>query len=116
MSAGSFDYEFGVTEQFGGSGGAPTPVDFFLGSLAACLSSSIGVQANMRDVDFDDITVDVEATPPEGSVESLAVHVSVATDADDAIVDRIVTNGERTCHVAELLREDLPVEVTWDRG
>ncbi|SEO44282.1 pyruvate dehydrogenase E2 component (dihydrolipoamide acetyltransferase) [Halogranum amylolyticum] len=116
ISAGSFDYEFGVTEQFGGSGGAPTPVDFFLGSLAACLSSSIGVQANMRDVDFDDITVDVEATPPEGSVESLAVHVSVATDADDAIVDRIVTNGERTCHVAELLREDLPVEVTWDRG
>ena len=116
ISAGSFEYEFAVTEQLGGSEDAPMPVDFFLGSLAACLSSSIGVQANMRDVAFDDITVDVEATPPEGSVESLAVHVSVATDADDAIVDRIVTNGERTCHVAELLREDLPVEVTWDRG
>jgi pyruvate/2-oxoglutarate dehydrogenase complex dihydrolipoamide acyltransferase (E2) component/uncharacterized OsmC-like protein len=115
ISAGTFGYEFAVTEQLGGSEDAPMPVDFFLGSLAACLSSSIGVQANMRDVAFDDITVDVEATPPEGSVESLAVHVTITTDADEAIIDRIVNNGERTCHVAELLREDLPVEVTWDR-
>ncbi|WP_089868766.1 2-oxo acid dehydrogenase subunit E2 [Halogranum rubrum] len=116
ISAGSFEYSFAVTEQLGGSEDAPTPVDFFLGALSACLSSSIGVQANMRDIDFDDITVDVEATPPEGSVESLAVHVTVATDADDAIIDRIVNNGERTCHVAELLREDLPVEVSWERA
>jgi pyruvate dehydrogenase E2 component (dihydrolipoamide acetyltransferase) len=115
IAAGSFEYDFDVTEQFGG-GGAPTPVDLFLGAFAACLSASIGVQADIRDVVFDDITVDVDGTPDDGSVESIAIHVSVATDADDAIVDRIVTNGERTCHVAELLREDLPVEVTWERA
>jgi pyruvate dehydrogenase E2 component (dihydrolipoamide acetyltransferase) len=115
IEAGSFSYEFDVDEQFGG-GSAPTPVDLFVGSFAACLSASVGVQADIRDVDVREVTVDAEASPPEGSVESLSVTVTVDADADEETLERIVRNGERTCHVNELLREDLPVSLDWRRA
>ncbi|XVH30560.1 2-oxo acid dehydrogenase subunit E2 [Haloferacaceae archaeon DSL9] len=114
VAAGSFDWPFDVSEQFGG-GRHPQPVDYFVASFAACLSASIGVQADIRDVDFETIEVDAEASPPEGSITALTALVRIDTDADDATVDRLVTNGERTCHVSELLREDLPVELSWER-
>ncbi len=115
VTGGALGWPFDVTERFGG-GRAPTPVDHFLGALSACLSASIGVQAEMRDVTFDAIEVDVEGSPAEGSVESIEVSVSFAgCEADDETIDRIVEGGERTCHVAELLRDDLPVELSWER-
>ncbi|MFC6826485.1 2-oxo acid dehydrogenase subunit E2 [Halopelagius fulvigenes] len=115
VEAGSFEYDFDVTEEFGG-GTAPTPVDLFVSSLAACLSASIGVQADIRDADVRNVTVEAEATPPEGSVESVSLTAVLDTDADDETVERIVRNGERTCHVNELLREDLPVSLDWRRA
>lgn len=115
VEAGSFEYDFDVTEEFGG-GTAPTPVDLFVSSLAACLSSSIGVQADIRDVEMRNVTVNAEATPPEGSVESLSLTVTLDTDADEETLERIVRNGERICHVNELLREDLPVSLDWRRA
>nr|WP_245781324.1 OsmC family protein [Halopelagius inordinatus] len=104
-----------MTEEFGG-GTAPTPVDLFVSSFAACLSASIGVQAEIRDVEMRNVTVNAEATPPEGSVESLSLNVTLDTDADEETLERIVRNGERTCHVNELLREDLPVSLDWRRA
>nr|WP_245698939.1 OsmC family protein [Halopelagius longus] len=115
VEAGSFEYDFDVTEEFGG-GTAPTPVDLFVSSLAACLSASIGVQADIRDADVRNVTVEAEATPPEGSVESISLTAVLDTDADEERVERIVRNGERTCHVNELLREDLPVSLDWRRA
>ncbi|AUX10510.1 pyruvate dehydrogenase E2 component (dihydrolipoamide acetyltransferase) [Halalkaliarchaeum desulfuricum] len=114
IEAGSFEWEFDVTEKFGGSGG-PTPVDYYLGALSSCLASSIGIQADIRDVELSELSVEAEATPEEGSVESLAAQVTIDGDADDETLERLVENGERTCHVAELLREDVPLELDWER-
>lgn len=114
IAAGSFEWEFDVTEKFGGSGG-PTPIDYYLGALSSCLASSIGIQADIRDVELDELSVEAEATPEEGSVESLAARVTIDGDADDETLERLVENGERTCHVAELLREDVPLELDWKR-
>lgn len=113
IEAGSFEWRFDVSETFGGSGG-PTPVDLYLGSLSACLAASIGIQADIREVDIDSLSVTVDAAPGEGSVESLSVHVVVDAEADEGTIDRIVEVGERTCHVAELLREDVPFDLTWE--
>ncbi len=114
VSAGSTEWSFDVEEEFGG-GGAPTPVDLFLGSLSACLSASIGIQADIREVDLTAVDVETDATPDEGSVASITVRVFIDGDADDETLDRIVRMGERTCHVEELLREDLPIELSWSR-
>lgn len=94
----------------------PSPVDLFLGSLAACLSLSIRYQAEMRDAPVGGIEVETDAEPASGSVESIGIAVRLDAPAvDDETLARIVEYGERSCHVAELLREDLPVEVTWER-
>nr|WP_256421738.1 OsmC family protein [Halobellus rarus] len=104
------------TEQRYGDGPEPSPVDLFLGSLAACLSLSIRYQAEMRDVAVGDIDVETDAQPESGSVESIDITVRLdAPDADESTLERVVEYGERSCHVAELLREDLPVEVSWER-
>ncbi|MFC4249289.1 2-oxo acid dehydrogenase subunit E2 [Natribaculum luteum] len=115
VSAGSFEYEFAPEAQFGG-GDAPTPVDHFLGAFAACLSGSIAIQADIRDVDLESVDVEMTGEPAEGSLESVTVDVEIAADADDDVLGRIVENGERTCHVSELLREDLPVDLDWTRA
>jgi pyruvate dehydrogenase E2 component (dihydrolipoamide acetyltransferase) len=104
------------TEQRYGDGSEPSPVDLFLGSLAACLSLSIRYQAEMRDVGVGDIDVETDARPESGSVESIDITVRLdAPEADESTLERVVEYGERSCHVAELLREDLPVELTWER-
>lgn len=114
ITAGSFEYEFGLDEEFGG-GDAPTPVDLFLGSFGACLSASIEVQAEIRDVEVRSVAVDAVGLPSEGSVKSIDLTIEIDTEADEETTERMVKNGERTCHVAELLREDLPVNLSWNR-
>lgn len=111
VRAGSFSWEVDEPVEAGGTGTAPTPVDRLLGSLAACLSLSVAYQADLRDVALDDVNVDVSGTPKEGKLESIAVRVSVDADADAETLDRIVEMGERSCFVADVLREDLDVEV-----
>lgn len=120
VTAGSFAWRIDSGDDLG-SGTAPSPVDLFLGGLAACFAVSVGVQADIRDVQLSGVSVDASATPLEGSVDSIALRVRIdvgeeADDLDDDVLDRIVAIGERTCHVAELLREDLPIELTWERA
>lgn len=94
----------------------PNPVGHFVASLASCLSVSIRVQADIRDVDLQSVVVDAEASPDDGSVESISISVTLDIDAEDEVVDRIVTNGEQSCHVSELLRDELPVDLDWTRA
>ncbi|WP_331235664.1 OsmC family protein [Natronorarus salvus] len=115
-TVGSHGWTFDVSERFGG-GRAPTPIDHFLGALAACLSSSIAVQAGIRDVSFEAIEVETEGHPTDGCVEAIDLLVRLhGCEAEEDTVDRIVEMGERTCHVSELLREELPVELKWERA
>lgn len=107
------EYRFSGGERFDATD-APTPVDHFLGGLAACLSSSVAVQANIRDVEFGEIDITAEATPTRGSIEHISLMVRVDTTAAPDVIERMVVNGERTCHVSELLTEDLEVDVEWE--
>lgn len=109
VEAGGFDRPFD-------GGSAPTPVDAFLGAFASCLAASIGVQAEIREVELDDLSVDAVATPETGHVESISLSIRIDAPTDDDTLERIVEMGDRTCHVAALLREDLPVELSWQRA
>ncbi|WP_246999349.1 OsmC family protein [Halosolutus gelatinilyticus] len=115
IEAGSFRWRFDEPEAAGGSELGPTPVDVFLGGFAACLSLSVRFQANKREASVGAIDVTADAEPERGSVDRLAVTVELETDADAETVERIVDLGERGCHVSQLLREDLPLEVNWER-
>ncbi|WP_265110573.1 2-oxo acid dehydrogenase subunit E2 [Halosolutus halophilus] len=115
IEAGSFAWDFDEPEDAGGTETGPSPVDVFLGGLAACLSLSVRFQASKRDAPIDAIDVTTDAEPEHGSVERIEATVRLETDADDETIERIVDLGERGCHVSQLLRDDLPVEITWER-
>ncbi|WP_276258909.1 2-oxo acid dehydrogenase subunit E2 [Haloglomus litoreum] len=111
VRAGGFAWQVDEPVEAGGGGTAPTPVDRFLGSLAACLALSVEYQADIRDVALESVDVDVSGTPKKGKLESIVIRVAVDADADADTLDRIVDLAERGCFVADLLREDLDVSV-----
>lgn len=105
----------GIEQRYGG--GDPTPVELFLGSLAACLSLSVRYQARFQNAPVESVEVVTDAPDESGSVESIDVTVVLdAPDVEDDVLDRIVEQGEQNCHVSELLRTDLPVEIDWERA
>ncbi|NKE35648.1 2-oxo acid dehydrogenase subunit E2 [Natronococcus sp. JC468] len=115
IEAGSFEWHYDEPEAAGGTETGPTPVDVFLGGLAACLSLSVRFQAEKRDAAVGGIDVTTDAEPEHGSVERIAATVRLESDADDETLERIVDLGERGCHVSQLLREDLSLELSWER-
>ena len=115
IRGGSFAWSFDEPVDMGGEGAAPTPVDYFLGSLAACLAASIRYQADKRELAVEAIQVDVDGTPEHGTLESVAVTVGFESDAGDEELAHIVDLGERGCYVAATVREDLPVDLSWVR-
>jgi pyruvate/2-oxoglutarate dehydrogenase complex dihydrolipoamide acyltransferase (E2) component/uncharacterized OsmC-like protein len=115
IEAGSFEWAYDEPEEAGGTETGPTPVDAFLGGLAACLSLSIRYQAEKRDTPIGEIDVEVDAEPEHGSVETLSATIRLETGADDETVARLVEIGERGCHVSQLLRDDLSLAVSWSR-
>lgn len=117
VRAGSFRVPFDEPAAVGGSETGPTPVDLFLGSLAACLLESLRYQAvEKRDVALEDAAVVAEAEPERGPVEGLSVTVEVNTPADDGTVEQLVEMAERGCHVSQLVDESVPFELTWRRA
>jgi len=115
IQAGGFEWAVDEPVDVGGSGAAPSPVAQFLGSLAACLAISIGVQARKRDIELDAVDVDVDATPEHGHVSEITVRIDV-TPRDDIAkdeIDDLMERGKRSCYVSSLLREDL--DITYSR-
>jgi pyruvate dehydrogenase E2 component (dihydrolipoamide acetyltransferase) len=115
IQAGGFEWAVDEPVDVGGSGAAPSPVAQFLGSLAACLAISIGVQARKRDIELDAVDVDVDATPEQGHVSEITVRIDV-TPRDDIAkgeIDDLMERGKRSCYVSSLLREDL--DITYSR-
>ncbi|WP_394741573.1 2-oxo acid dehydrogenase subunit E2 [Natronococcus roseus] len=115
IEAGSFEWPYDEPEDAGGTETGPTPVDVFLGGFGACLSLSVRFQAEKRDAAVGEIDVTTDAEPEHGAVERIAATIRLESDADDDTLERIVDLGERGCHVSQLLREDLVLELSWER-
>lgn len=115
VTAGSFEWSFDEPGELGGSGTAPSPVDYLLGAYASCLATSIGFQAEKRDIELTEVRVEADGNPERGSLDSIAVTVSLPSDADEESLERLVELGERGCYVSDALCEDLSVEVSRER-
>jgi pyruvate dehydrogenase E2 component (dihydrolipoamide acetyltransferase) len=100
----------------GGGGTAPTPVEHLLGALGSCLSLSVRAMADRHDVALGAVEADVDGTPDQGPLESVAVTLTIESDAEAEALDRVVTTAERACYVERTLAADLDVSVEWRRG
>ncbi|ALG81777.1 2-oxo acid dehydrogenase subunit E2 [Halanaeroarchaeum sulfurireducens] len=104
-----YDYPFGLDE-------IPTPPEIMLGSLQSCLALTLRNVAMEAGVTIEAVTVDGVLQPETGSIEAidLVVIVDAPEVGDDALAD-LIDEAEAECHVAEVLREDLPVEISVER-
>jgi pyruvate dehydrogenase E2 component (dihydrolipoamide acetyltransferase) len=103
------DYEFGLET-------APTPPEIFLGSLESCLALTLRNVALEMEIEIDAVHVDGALRPESGAVEKIEMAVSVdAPDATDEALENLLEEAEAQCHVAVLLREDLPVSISLER-
>lgn len=70
-----------------------------------------------------DLAIDGTECTITAPVDGILSHRLVSEDEsadpgdrplDEDVLERIVAVGERTCHVAELLREGLPIDLSWE--
>ncbi|MGM0398661.1 MAG: 2-oxo acid dehydrogenase subunit E2 [Halobacteriota archaeon] len=109
FSLGEYEYPFGIES-------APTPPEIFLGSLQSCLALTLRNVAMEAGYELGEIDVDGAIRPESGSVEAIELLVVVdAPSVDDETLTALVDEAESQCHVALLLREDLPVEIAVER-
>ncbi|MFC7153929.1 2-oxo acid dehydrogenase subunit E2 [Halomarina halobia] len=116
VSVGPVEWDFDLPTDLGGGGTAPTPVDAFLGSLASCVSLSVRMQADQRDVPLDDADVRVRGSPERGWLERVDVTVVLDSDADDETLEHLVDLGGRNCYVLDVLADDVDLGVSWRRA
>lgn len=113
---GEYAWRFDEPTDVGGSGTAPTPVDHFLGSLASCLAVSTRLQAEKYDANLASVDVDVTGRPDHGRIESIDATLTLESDADEETVERIVTSAKRICTVSNLIRDDVGLDVRYERS
>ncbi|MFW5918984.1 MAG: 2-oxo acid dehydrogenase subunit E2 [Halanaeroarchaeum sp.] len=96
-------------------GDGASPVHAFLGSLAACLTYFVRDHAMEADLEVGQ--VDVEATIPSehGGIDAIELEIGVETEAPDGEVAALVENAKRDCVVDDLIAEDVPVDMEWNR-
>ena len=106
-----------------GSDNAPTPVEYLLHAIAACLTSGIGNIASARGVDLTKVSSTVEGDInllgilglSDGSVrngyEELRVTFHIEGDADEATLRSIVDQSRQRSAVYDALTNPTPVHI-----
>lgn len=92
----------------------PDPVSSFLGALGGCLLMSLRVAAHVRKVEVGRASVHARANE-KGHVKEIKVELQVESGASDEQLHRLVEVAERGCHVRNLIRDDVPVELVVSR-
>lgn len=122
-------WHFGMDRAVGGFHDAPNPGDILCAALAACQEISLRMVADLLGVALDAIEVEVvgkvdvrgslavDLTVPVGfeSIEC-RVRLHAAPGTPDALVNKLVTLGERSCINLATLRSGVPVQVAFDVG
>lgn len=104
-----------------------TPLEYMLGSLAACINVIGHLVAKDRDVTIHDLAVDVEgdidpakykgeATEPRAGFQSIRVAVTVDADVDEATLQSWMDEVAERCPVADNLRNVSDLAVSVDRA
>lgn len=100
-----------------------SPLDYLLGSLAACINVIGHLVARDHDVALDDLDVHVEgdidpakyrgeATAPRAGFQSIRVEVAADIDADDEELQAWMDEVAERCPVADNLRNGSALSVS----
>jgi uncharacterized OsmC-like protein len=101
---------------------APTPVEFLLHAIAACLTAGLVNIASARGVDLHEVTSTVEGDIDLGGIlgtsdearngySAIRVHFDVRGDASDERLRELVEQSRRRSAVYDVLTNGVPVHV-----
>jgi uncharacterized OsmC-like protein len=124
--------EMGHREEFGfdadhpavlvGTDHAPTPVEFLLHAVAACLTAGLANIAAARGITLHEVTSTVEgdidvrgilglSDEVRNGYSAIRVHFDVKGDADDETLRALVEQSRRRSAVYDVLTNGVPVDV-----
>jgi uncharacterized OsmC-like protein len=100
-----------------------SPLEYLLGSLAACINVIGYLVADDMDVAIDDLEITVEGdiddgkykgvkTEPRAGFQDLRVTVEVESGADQATLEEWLANVAERCPVNENLQHETPATVS----
>jgi organic hydroperoxide reductase OsmC/OhrA len=85
-------------------------VTTFLSALGSCLLMSLRVGARVRKLNVGRASVVARANE-KGHVKEIEVELKVESTEGDDKLHRLVEVAERGCHIRQLVREDVPVNL-----
>jgi pyruvate dehydrogenase complex dihydrolipoamide acetyltransferase long form len=92
----------------------PDPVTAFLGALGSCLLMSLRVAARVRKLNLGRASV-VARSNEKGHVKEIEVELKVESSEDDDKLHRLVEVAERGCHIRQLIKDDVAVNLKVSR-
>jgi len=106
---------------------APTPVEFLLHAIAACITSGIGNIAAARGVTLYEVESTVEgdidlrgilgiSDEVRNGYEKLRVNFKIKGDAPAEVLEKIVEQSRKRSAVYDVLTNGIPVEITVNAG
>lgn len=110
--AGKHLFVIDQPESGGGKDLGPTPLEYYLASLAGCISSIAQIVAKQKKIDLrslkitivGDVNVDVllgKNTEERAGFQSIALQVSIDADLSDSQKVEFINEVERRCPVSE---------------
>ncbi len=105
-----------------GTGSGPTPVEFLLHAIAACLTAGVANIAAARGITLHEVTSTVEGDidlrgvlglsgEVRNGYSAIRVHLDVAGDASDEQLRAVVEQSRRRSAVYDVLTNGVPVSV-----
>lgn len=122
VTDGEFTLRAGMTEKYGGGGGAPNPGVLGRAGFASCLAIGYAMWAARREVPIDELTVKVEADYDvrgelgvDDSVSpaylAVRVKVDVRSPAPEEEVNAMLEEAETYSSWLRIFTDPIPVEV-----
>lgn len=94
-----------------GSAG-PAPTEMLLASIASCFAISLAWVAAKRGLELPGLAVDV--TGDYDGPRLATIGITVAADADPAVIDELIPRAQRVCYVTNTLRQPPHITVSRD--
>ena len=87
--------------------------ELLLASLGGCFNSNLLAAIRARDLDIDDIAIEVNGELAEAPARFASINMVVKSAyADRATLEKLVTMSERACIVANTLKGSVNLSVT----
>lgn len=117
-----YSFEIDEPEAHGGTGSAPTPVEYELGALTGCFNVVAHVVADEMDVVIESLEIDASGeldpakyqgkdTEKRAGFQSIELDINAETDADSETERELFRRVEKRCPVRDNISHETLVEL-----